>query len=582
MYRDQQHHKWLDRQLKEQFPDDIVVRYLIKPRNNIVITEIVNDFIHEFSGSSWTDLPAEYLNKIHQRENYLYDLTINEYSNHAYMSIAFPHQNFDINLGGIAQLLGIIAGDNISSKKLEMIRITDIVFPKLILQQFPGPSHGIDGIREIYKIDTYPILQMILKPRLGLTAQDYAKISYQAAIAGVDAIRDDQMLVSTSYCSFQKKIEAISQIIKKAQDKTGRPILYYPNITMSQKNIKRVIDDLREKEIRALTINAIFSGFGSIEYLRDIASDFIIQAHRSGYVLLSNNVRFSISYSVLAQLLHLSGADEIHIGSIFGRFDVKKQEALNSLKYITKSAEDKKTSFPIISGSVTPAIIEATVNEIGHDIIFMAGSGIIGHPLDIEAGVKSIKEMIDIVMDGTRIESHLSNQKTSKELMHAIYLWGYKRDGITPNDDIQKLAFQILQGKEVLDNDYKHKTEAALDYYEKLFDDQEISIIKQALNLTAKTVSINVGQVTEKYVRRICLYNGIEYRQLFSAIEKLFESNLLENDLIVHLHGIRILYNKAKHKNIFISFTEAIPALNALISFFNWLDSTYKKAICGG
>jgi len=553
--------------------DDIVIRYLIKPKGDINIADIVNDFIHEFSGNSWTDLPVEFLNKIQKRENYLYDLTINEYSNYAYMSIAYPNVNFDVELGGIAQLLGIIAGDNISSKKLDSIRIVDIYFPESIVKYFKGPSFGIDGIRNVYNIPKDPILQMILKPRLGLIADDYADIAYRASKAGVDAIRDDQMLVSTEYCSFYDKVNAISDMLKRAKDETGREIIYYPNVTISQKNISRIIEFLREKGVRAVTVNVIFEGIGVIEYLREIAPDFIIQAHRSGYVLFSNNRKFSISYSVLAQLMNLAGADEVHTGSIFGRFDVNKQEALKSLKYICSPPGGLKSSFPIISGSVTPAIIEATVNEINHNIIFMAGSGIIGHPLGIEAGVKSIKEMIHIIMEGTRIESLLSNKKVSYELMHALFLWGYKRDGVHKNDEIEKMTLQILEGKDFINNEYKEKVSNTLKYYINYFDDQEISIIIEALNLTAKTVSINIGQVAEKYVRRLCLHHDIEFSQLFSAIERLFEMKHFNETIQGHLHKIRMVYNKAKHKNIFIPFNEAIPALESLLDFFRLMEN---------
>lgn len=561
-----------------QCGDDIVVRYLIKPREGVNISDVVDDFVHEFSGSSWTELPVEYMNKIKLQENYLYDLTINEFSNYAYMSIAFPHQNFDIQLGGIAQLLAIIAGDNISSSKLEVIRVTAIYFPDDILKHFSGPSYGVEGVRATYGIPKAPLLQMILKPRLGLSADDYADIAFRAAVSGVDAIRDDQMLVSTQYCPFYKKIDAISTAIQKAMDITGRQILYYPNITLSQKHMPRVIEHLRSKKINAVTVNAVFEGFGIIEQLRDIASDFIIQAHRSGYVIFSNNVKFSISYAVLAQLLNLAGADEIHIGSIFGRFDVKKQEALDSLRYISAPPGGQKGSFPIISGNVTPAIIEASVDEISRNIIFTAGSGIIGHPRGIEAGVKSIKEMINIVMDGTRIETLISNGKVSKDLLHALHLWGYKRDGVTKNKEIEKQARQILQGKEYISKEYKEKTSLLLDYYISYFEDKEISIIAEALNLTGKAVGINVGQIAEKYVRRLCIQHDITYKQLFSGIEKLFQQQIIDQDIENHLHKIRSVYNKAKHREIFIGFEEALPSLDALIEFFRWLETRVDSA----
>jgi len=124
--------------------DDIIVRYLIKPKDGVNIASVVDNFILELKGNAWTNLPHSLLNKITEDENYLFELTINEHSNFAYMSVGYPIRNFDPELGGLIQLLSIIAGDNISSKKIDSLRITDIHLPDKFIAAFKGPSFGVD------------------------------------------------------------------------------------------------------------------------------------------------------------------------------------------------------------------------------------------------------------------------------------------------------------------------------------------------------------------------------------------------------------------------------------------------------
>lgn len=553
--------------------NNIIVRYLIQPRDKASISDVVDDFIKEFKGN-WTNLPYSLLNKADKYENTIYELTINELSNYAYMSVAYPADNFELEFGGITQILSIIAGDNISSKTIASIRVTDLHLPKVLTDKMKGPLFGVDGIREIYGIPIDPLLHMILKPRLGLGPEDYADIAYRAAISGIDAIRDDQMLISTSYCPFYERVEKISSALKKAEDKTGKKAFYYPNITISPIHIAPVIDYLRNMGIRTITVNAVYEGLGIIEYLRAIAPDFIIQAHRSGYIILSNNRNYSISYAVIAQLLHYSGADEIHIGSIFGRFDVKKQETLKSLEHICNPLDNNtKKSFPIVAGSVTPAIIEATIDEVSSNVIFMAGSGIIGHPIGIESGVKALKEMIHIAMEGSNINTLMTGNLISSDFLHALHLWGYRKDGINNDLKVVEKARQLLQVNDSLDEGIKEIKKAEFDYFKELLQDPEIGIITDALSNSATVLTGSVGLIAEKYIRKICNTNNVPFCQMFNGIKHLRECSLIDERLTSKLHEIRSYYNKAKHKNIYISYRDALTVIENMIYFFKWIEN---------
>ncbi len=552
-------------------PDVILVRYLIEPKTSDGMGDVIDELVQEFKGNAWTDLPRELLSSIEKVEAYIAEININEFSNFAYVTMAYPACHFDFYEGGLGQLLALIAGDNISSKSIGSLRITDIFFPKEILASFAGPAHGVAGIRSLYNIPIDPILQVILKPRLGLSSEGYADLAEILTMAGAEAVREDQMMISTRYCPFKERVSFISSRIKDIEQKTGRPILYYPNISLTPSRIPEALDFLRKQGVRAVTVNAVHQGIGSVELIRSLAPDMILQAHRSGYVMLSNNRKFSISYSVLAQLYHLAGADEIHIGSIFGRFDVRKQETLKSLDAISRPAAGLKPAMPVISGNVFPGLLEANINALGCDIVLMAGSAVIGHPLGIEAGVSAFKEMTSSIMAGRRIETLLTNRNVSDDLLKALNLWPYKRDGINSDAHIAKLVDQCLHSKEMIDPSYIEHTTKRMDYYRTRFGDDEIQLISDSLTLSGRSVAGSIGQVAEKYTRLLCIKYSIPYHQFFSALEKLSEAGILSGTVLDGLHAIRLLYNHAKHEGVFIYYKETVEVINSLCSFFEFL-----------
>jgi ribulose-bisphosphate carboxylase large chain len=554
--------------------NDVVVRYLIKPKEGTALTDIVDSFILELKGNAWTDLPVTLLRKIARHENRLVELTINEYANYAYMGIAYPGENLDLELGGLGSLLSIIAGDNISSRKLAAIRIADVRLPRSILERLPGPSHGVRGVRQLYGVPRAPILQMILKPRLGLEPDDYASLAYRAAKAGIDAVRDDQMLISQAYAPFEQRVASVWAAIERARDETGRPVQYYPNVTLSPARLPKVIDWLRGLGIKTLTVNGVHGGLGTIELLRSIAPDFVIQAHRSGYVLLCNNQHFSISYAVLARLLNIAGADEIHVGSVFGRFDVHKQETLNSLGFLAKPGGDLRPSLPVVAGNVTPGTMGATMRETGRDAVLMVGSGILGHPDGVEDGVRALKEMLGFVMEGSSLQSLVANRRVGVPLLKALNLWGYKPDGQTRDAAMQQRVQAALLQKEIIDTDRRERLTIALTGFRSSLRDDEIALVVEAMDVSGRALAAAVGQVTEKYVRRLCLHHDIEYKQLFSATGKLFEAGLLDVPTVDALNRIRRHYNMAKHKAVFIFFLETYPLVEGLVMFLQQVEDT--------
>ncbi|MDD1767999.1 MAG: ribulose 1,5-bisphosphate carboxylase large subunit, partial [Methanomassiliicoccales archaeon] len=61
--------------------------------------------------------------------------------------IAFPAEDFSLDIGGVPQILSIIAGNLFGLEALKGVRLEDVEFPRSMLEAFKGPKFGIQGIR---------------------------------------------------------------------------------------------------------------------------------------------------------------------------------------------------------------------------------------------------------------------------------------------------------------------------------------------------------------------------------------------------------------------------------------------------
>ena len=62
-------------------------------------------------------------------------------------TIAYPVEDFSLDIGGVPQILSVIAGNLFGLEALKGVRLEDVVFPQSMLREFKGPKFGIDGMR---------------------------------------------------------------------------------------------------------------------------------------------------------------------------------------------------------------------------------------------------------------------------------------------------------------------------------------------------------------------------------------------------------------------------------------------------
>lgn len=301
------------------------------------------------------------------------------------------------DVGGFPMLMAALVGDQYGSAyEIDRARLVDLKLPEDYYKQFPGPQFGMEGIRKISGTDKsrIPHAAVLLKPNTGQPPEHYAYIAEMAAKGGAHYIKDDEMKVNTP-----TMIKTVASVLKKIEKEQGRNILYGPNVTVGYKNAKKQALMAIENGASAIMVNIVQAG---MEHVRMLAEDpeinVPIHVHRTGHDALTRG-QFGLSLKVFTQLWRLAGADQIHIGPVFGGL-YTPQSIKDNYDAATSELPGIKAAMPVISrGNLN--VIPGTVSYLGSkDMLFLCDDGVYKHPGGVEGGMKEIVDFLPKVEVG--------------------------------------------------------------------------------------------------------------------------------------------------------------------------------------
>ena len=415
--------------------DVIVLWYAESEKFNV--NTFVNAIASESSIGTWTDiktLKEEVREKLRARVFEI--IKINEHK--AFFKIAYPYDLFETS--NLDEILSSIVGNVFGLKELTFAKVLDIYFPKKIQKFYKGPIKGLEGIRKLVgtEIDRRPHLGTIVKPKIGLNAEEWAKVAYESALGGVDFIKDDENLTSQNFCRFEDRVIKTLELIDKAQDETGRKILYSPNITHQDLDemVKRA-EFVKEHGGKIVMIDVVIVGFSGLYTIRKILEELnlAIHAHRAMHAAFDRG-NFGIDYKALAKIFRLIGVDQLHAGTIVGKMEgelqildyykVLRENKIEENKFLfTLEQEfiDKiKPVMPVASGGLHLGLIEALVEILGKDLVIQMGGGIHGFPKGSYYGAKATREALLGILEG---KSYRDLARENENIKIAIEKWGY-------------------------------------------------------------------------------------------------------------------------------------------------------------
>jgi ribulose-bisphosphate carboxylase large chain len=353
-------------------------------------------------------------------------------------------------MGNMSGLLAGIVGNIDGMKMLKAFRCIDIRFPRPIVQSFPGPQFGIEGVREQLQIAEGPILCTVPKPKVGRTAKEQAalaEILFTAGNGGYQGIKDDENLTSLFFNNFDERCELVHKVRREIEEKTGKRKFYLCNITHS--NIDVMIqraDKIKAQGGRWMMLDIITTGFSALHTMRMKNPGLAIHAHRAMHSLFDRESGpgiydggeikdFSMSMVAIAKIARLLGVDSLHGGAPNTKMENYGEPKLvrDALQLDITPASSMtlgqnwfgmKPVWHVASGGLHAGSLQEVIKQLGEDIMIQCGGGVLGHPWGIEAGVEAVIQAKDLALGRGNIQDWVKDNPDTA-LAKAADHWGF-------------------------------------------------------------------------------------------------------------------------------------------------------------
>ena len=312
------------------------------------------------------------------------------------------------------------------------LKLLDIHFTKSQVKSFKGPRFGIKGIRRITKVKKRPLVGTIVKPKVGLTAKQHAKVAFNAWVGGLDAVKFDENLTSMKFNKFEKNIKLTEKLRRKAEKITGEKKLYLANITAETDEMLRRAKFVQDQGGNYLMVDILTMGFAALQTVRKHVK-LPLHGHRAMHAALTKGNN-GMSMLVIAKISRLLGIDTLHIGTAYlGKMSESKQSTLDIQKEIEnpnmkahgellkQKWYGMKPCLAVASGGLHPGHIPKLVKIMGNDVVIQAGGGCHAHPSGTIAGAKAMRQALEASMQKVPLRRYA---KIHPELSAAIKRWG--------------------------------------------------------------------------------------------------------------------------------------------------------------
>ncbi len=332
------------------------------------------------------------------------------------MRIAYPLELFDRNIIDgrmmIVSFMTLTVGNNQGMGDIAHAKMYDFFVPRKAIELFDGPAVTISDLWRILGrpvVDGGYIAGTIIKPKLGLRPEPFAKAAYEFWLGG-DFIKNDEPQGNQVFAPLRETIPLVYDSMKRAMDETGEAKLFSANITA---------DDHSEMIARgeyilsafgpdankvAFLVDGYVGGPGMVTTARRYFPRQYLHFHRAGHgAITSPSAKRGYTAYVLAKMSRLQGASGIHVGTMgYGKMEGAQDD--RAIAYIIERDEYQgpvyhqnwygmRPTTPIVSGGMNALRLPGFFANLGHaNVINTAGGGAYGHIDGAAAGARSLHQ----------------------------------------------------------------------------------------------------------------------------------------------------------------------------------------------
>ncbi len=410
----------------DEAPELVVATYWVGVPLDGDIEQRVRDLAGTGSTGTWVELPTE-TDRIRQRHGarVLSARRVTDPDAGAaaqpgladwVVEIGYPAHNLD---GQLPLLLATTMGEVAA---LGPLRLLDLALPGSFMREFRGPRLGATGIRTRLGVPDRPLLVTMMKPALGLTPDASGRIFRDLALGGVDAVKDDELLVAHPWSSIVERVRAHERAATEVFEVTGHRTTYFVNVT--DRPDRMMANARRAVEAGATGLMVDFVAVG-VSALGMLAEDPGLDVPILGHFALADALSVSPTSGVAPHLLlgtlpRLAGADLVVYPAPYGSLRIEPAAYRRVARTLTGPLDGKASALPVPGGGLHAGMVPKLIADLGTEFAIGAGGAVHGHPMGPVAGARAIRQAIDACLQG---EPLADAAQRLPELAAALTTW---------------------------------------------------------------------------------------------------------------------------------------------------------------
>lgn len=340
----------------------------------------------------------------------------------AEVTLSWPLDNIGPSL---PNLLATVAGNLSELKAFSGLKLLDIKLPVEFLDAYQGPQFGVAGTRAFTGVYGRPLIGTIIKPSIGMSVETTTEQVRVLAEAGIDFIKDDELQTDRAHCPFEARVAAVLSVLNRYRDRMGKRVMYAANITGEMDQMLRRHDVIVANQGTCAMVSMNSIGLPAMKILR-AHSQLAIHGHRNGWGMLGRSPATGMSFVAFQKLWRLAGIDHTHVNGLRNKFCETDESVIASARACLTPMFDAPAAgceiMSVFSSGQSARQAPDTYKALGSiDLIYACGGGILGHPMGVAAGVRSLQQAWEAAAQDVPLASYAV---TRPELKSALELFG--------------------------------------------------------------------------------------------------------------------------------------------------------------
>jgi ribulose-bisphosphate carboxylase large chain len=326
--------------------------------------------------------------------------------------ISFPALNVGSSL---SQLMTTVAGNLFELSPFSGLRLVDLTLPESFKAVYPGPQFGVAGTRRLAGVPDRPLFGTIIKPSVGLSPRQTAALVETLVQAGVDFIKDDELIANPAYSPLAERVAAVMAVIRAYAERTGKQVMYAFNISDDPEQMLRHHDTVLAAGGTCVMVSLLSVGLAGVIQLRK-HSQLPIHGHRNGWGGLSRHPLLGMDYRAFQKIWRVAGVDHLHVNGLRNKFTEPDESVVASARECLTPLLGGYTVMPVFSSGQTAAQIPETYAALASkDFLYLAGGGILAHPGGPAGGVASLREAWEAAMNGVSLKEYAESHTALRQ-----------------------------------------------------------------------------------------------------------------------------------------------------------------------